>query len=166
MFGYGRQGKYLLDLLLRTRKVKIGFVVEESQALRQAMVNDFRDIGVVAPPSYSLDEFQKSNESEKQDGFAVVTTTNAHVPIIKQLAPLKKPIFVEKPFASTYQESKEGWDVLDKYGTQCFVGFQRRLDKYMKGIYDKTRGKEIKAVRAYHCDNPTASLDYLSKAGP
>ena len=95
-----------------------------------------------------------------------MTTTSAHVPIIKQLAPLKKPIFVEKPFSSTYQEAKEGWDELDKYQTQCFVGFQRRLDKNIKAIYDRTRGKEIKAVRAYHCDNPSASIEYYSRAGP
>lgn len=72
------------------------------------MVRDFKDKGLEVPQALSLSEFTKDiqNIGKESNGFAVVTTTSAHVPIIKHLAPLKKPIFVEKPFSSTFKAAE------------------------------------------------------------
>ena len=139
-FGYGRQGRFLVNLIRNTGRAEIGFVVEEKPQLLENLKQDFS--GSKLPQTMSMAEFAERAEAigSEQDGFSVVTTTSSHVPIIKHLAPLKKPIFVEKPFAGTYAESVEGWDALDKHKTPCFIGFQRRLCGPIKDIYEITRG--------------------------
>lgn len=62
------------------------------------------------------------------DAVCVATPTAYHVDPVTAVAEAGKPMFCEKPLASTLEDSLKLRDVVESSGVKCQLGFQRRFD--------------------------------------
>jgi UDP-N-acetyl-2-amino-2-deoxyglucuronate dehydrogenase len=69
-----------------------------------------------------------SGLSEEVDIFSVLTPSGAHAKNISEIAPLGKPIIVEKPLALKLDEADQILNICDKYGVKLFVVHQNRYN--------------------------------------
>jgi UDP-N-acetyl-2-amino-2-deoxyglucuronate dehydrogenase len=65
---------------------------------------------------------------EEVDIFTVLTPSGAHAKSILEIAPLGKPIIVEKPLALKLEEADIILNICDKYGVKLFVVHQNRYN--------------------------------------
>ena len=62
------------------------------------------------------------------DGVIVATPTGLHVEPVTAVATAGKPLFCEKPLASTLDDTRLLADTIDEAGIACQIGFNRRHD--------------------------------------
>jgi len=62
------------------------------------------------------------------DGVIVATPTALHVDPVLAVAAAAKPLFCEKPLASTLADTRQLVETIDAAGIACHIGFNRRHD--------------------------------------
>ena len=67
-------------------------------------------------------------EDKDVDAVCVVTATPHHVEPVTAVAQANKPLFCEKPLASTLEDTKRLAAVIKEAGIPCQMGFHRRFD--------------------------------------
>ena len=67
-------------------------------------------------------------EDKEIDAVCVATPTAYHVDPVTAVAEAGKPMFCEKPLASTLEDSLKLRDIVKAAGVKCQLGFQRRFD--------------------------------------
>ena len=65
-------------------------------------------------------------EAKNVDAFLISLSPLAHADALREMIPLGKPVFVEKPVAFTGKETRELKDLADRYHVPVQVGFMRR----------------------------------------
>jgi len=68
------------------------------------------------------------------DGFIICAENTKHLPLLKQLLPVGKPVFCEKPLATTVADLKEIKELQAKYKTPLFCGYFQPFDGQMLAI--------------------------------
>ncbi len=108
------------------------------------------------------------------DGFVICAENTRHLPLLKQLLPLGKPIFCEKPLVTTYPDLLEVRELLKYYSTPLFCGYFQPWSGQMLAIAKLVRegavGKvtRIRYRNAHHAaygrwfDNP--DLQWFTQA--
>jgi len=76
----------------------------------------------------SYTNVEKLVEDRDVDAVCVVTPTTNHVEPVTAVAQSGKPLFCEKPLASTLHDSLKLADLIKKAGIPCQIGFMRRYD--------------------------------------
>lgn len=74
------------------------------------------------------------NEFEEVDGVIIANPTALHGAAIRQVLPLNKPIFVEKPLTDKLEESEELCKLLKGYSARIQIGFCLRFHPLVQKI--------------------------------
>jgi myo-inositol 2-dehydrogenase/D-chiro-inositol 1-dehydrogenase len=70
------------------------------------------------------------------DAVVVAVGTDAHDHVLAHLLPLGLPVLCEKPVALTLEGTQQAIDLAGAHGSRLQIGFQRRFDSAIRGVYD------------------------------
>ena len=117
------------DIVNNLQGAKITAIYDINKKAAEQVINEF-SLGI--QPSSSIDEVI---ESPEVDAVLVFSRNDTHTePILKSLA-ADKPIFTEKPLATSADEAKQIVDAEVKKGKRLIqVGFMRRYDPYYQEL--------------------------------
>jgi myo-inositol 2-dehydrogenase/D-chiro-inositol 1-dehydrogenase len=137
IIGAGRIGKIHADNLLRFPNAEIAgvsdlFAGPELEAWAAA-----RGIGILTKDSGDLIGHPDI------DALLICSSTDTHVPLIKQAAQAGKHIFCEKPVSMDIQQTEEAIEAVRKAGVKLQIGFNRRFDHNFKRVREHVRNGTI-----------------------
>jgi myo-inositol 2-dehydrogenase/D-chiro-inositol 1-dehydrogenase len=81
------------------------------------------------------------------DAVFICSSTDTHVPFIKQAAKQGKHIFCEKPISMDIRQTEEALEEVRRAGVQLQVGFNRRFDHNFRRIRDHVEAGAIGEVQ-------------------
>lgn len=70
------------------------------------------------------------------DGVVVAVGTSAHEHVLGGVLPQGIPVLCEKPIALTLEDTAQAIDTAKRHGSAFQIGFQRRFDQAIRGVYD------------------------------
>ncbi len=68
------------------------------------------------------------------DGFVICAENTRHLPLLRQVLPLGKPVFCEKPLVTTLADLQEVRALQAQYGTPLFCGYFQPWAEQMRAI--------------------------------
>ncbi|WP_338551356.1 inositol 2-dehydrogenase [Paenibacillus sp. KS-LC4] len=162
IIGAGRIGKIHADNLLRLPQVEIAaisdlFANAELEAWAAA-----RGIATVTKDSAALIADPEIN------AIFICSSTDTHVPLIKQAAEAGKHIFCEKPVSMTLSQTEEAVEAVQKAGVKLQIGFNRRFDHNFKRIREHVEQGtigETHIVKITSRDPNPPHKDYIKVSG-
>jgi scyllo-inositol 2-dehydrogenase (NAD+) len=121
IIGVGRLGYvHAHNLSRQVPRARLVGVCELDEKLGRKTANEFG--------SKYYKDLNRMLEAKDVDAVCVVTATPHHVQPVAAVAQAGKPLFCEKPLASTLEDTKRLVTVIKQSGIQCQIGFQRRFD--------------------------------------
>ncbi|MFF2479403.1 inositol 2-dehydrogenase [Paenibacillus sp. NPDC058071] len=137
IIGAGRIGKIHADNLLRHPQAEIAaisdlFAGPELEEWAQA-----RGIAIVTKNSEEI------LNNPDIDAVFICSSTDTHVPLIKQAAAQGKHIFCEKPLSMDIKQTEEAIEAVRNAGVQLQVGFNRRFDHNFKRVREHIQSGAI-----------------------
>ena len=119
--GMGKMGLLHASLLSVLPNVKLKAVCEKSAVTRKFVKKAFRRLNVVE----DVAEFSGLD----LDAVFITTSTPSHYNVAKDVYQqgLARHLFIEKPLAASYAESKELCELASKFGGVNMVGYLRRF---------------------------------------
>jgi len=72
--------------------------------------------------------------AEGVDAFIICSENTRHLPLLKAAIPKGKPIFCEKPFATSVADANEALALIHEYGTIIHMGYFQPFDSVMQGV--------------------------------
>ncbi|MEQ1823663.1 MAG: Gfo/Idh/MocA family oxidoreductase [Fimbriimonadaceae bacterium] len=85
------------------------------------------------------------------DGIIITSENTKHVPLIRQLAPLGKPILCEKPLVTSEDEAQELISIIAETGVQVMTAFPCRYSPAFQALKGKV--KDLGRIRAICATN-------------
>ena len=162
IIGAGRIGKIHADNLLRLPEAQIVAVSDLFAGPELEAWAAERGIGTVT---------KDSNEiigNPNIDAVFVCSTTDTHVPLIKQAAQADKHIFCEKPVSMDIRQTEEAIEAVRKAGVKLQIGFNRRFDHNFKRLREHVQAGTIgdpHIVRITSRDPNPPSPEYIKVSG-
>lgn len=145
------------DIVNNLHGAKITAIYDVNKKSAEQVISEFK-LGI--QPSNSIDELI---ESPEVDAVLVFSKNDTHTePILKSLA-ADKPVFTEKPLATTVEEAKQIVDAEVKKGKRLIqVGFMRRYDPYYQELKQTIDKGEIGTPLLGYCRHfaPAPPNDY------
>jgi predicted dehydrogenase len=68
------------------------------------------------------------------DGFAICAENTRHLPLLRQVLPVGKPVFCEKPLVTTLADLQEVRALQAKYKTPLFCGYFQPWTDHIRGV--------------------------------
>lgn len=116
------------------------FASQVPKAYLAAVCDMDRDLGEATAKEFSCayyNNVESMLEDKNVDAVCVVTATHQHVAPVEAAAAAGKPVFCDKPLASTLEDTVRLVNCIKDSGVICQVGFHRRFDP------DFAAGKEM-----------------------
>lgn len=162
IIGAGRIGKIHADNLLRIPCAKISalsdlFAGDELRAWAAS-----RAIPVVTNNSIEI------LERPDIDAVLICSSTDTHVPLIKQAAANGKHIFCEKPVSLSVDQTREALAAVKAAGVSLQIGFNRRFDhnfRRVREIVSEGRIGEPHLIKITSRDPNPPHPDYIKGSG-
>ncbi|SDM82649.1 myo-inositol 2-dehydrogenase / D-chiro-inositol 1-dehydrogenase [Paenibacillus sp. yr247] len=162
IIGAGRIGKIHTDNLLRLPQVEIIAVSDlfagpelEAWAADRGIEQVVTDSNVlIANPDI--------------DAVFICSSTDTHVPLIKQAAKAGKHIFCEKPVSMDITQTEEALEIVREAGVKLQIGFNRRFDHNFKRVREHVQGGTIgqpHIVKITSRDPNPPHPDYIKVSG-
>lgn len=127
VFGAGHLGKIHLKLLQESSKYELVGFYDDNKELAAKVEQEFG--------------YKSFNSPEELlvlvDVIDVVTPTNAHFKVAKEVISAGKHLFIEKPITSTYAEAEELIALAKKHKVKGQVGHVERFNPAFRAIKDK-----------------------------
>ncbi len=121
LIGLGRLGRVRAEIAARRLPgVRLTAVYDVDAALAERVAAEFGAVAVG-----SVDALVAHPDV---DGVIVATPTALHVGPVMAVAAAGKPLFCEKPLASTMADTRLLVETIDRSGILCQIGFNRRHD--------------------------------------
>ncbi len=76
------------------------------------------------PDTLFFDSYESLYQKVKPEAVSAFNQTNKHLKVVEFFAPLKIPIMVEKPLATSYQDAKKIEALSLKYGTPVLTNYE------------------------------------------
>ena len=127
LVGLGRMGRNHLRVLRETTGLELAAVVD-------AKAQPPADLGAV-PFLRSVGELG----SVAFDAAVISTPTATHYEVGKALLAMGKPLLVEKPVASSYEQARELLEIAQKQGTRLVVGHVERFNPAVRKLREVIR---------------------------
>ncbi|ANY69299.1 inositol 2-dehydrogenase [Paenibacillus sp. BIHB 4019] len=162
IIGAGRIGKIHADNLLRLPQVEIAAISDlfanaelEAWAAERGIATVTKDsAALIADPAI--------------DAIFICSSTDTHVPLIKQAAEAGKHIFCEKPVSMTLSQTEEAVEAVEKAGVKLQIGFNRRFDHNFKRIREHVEQGtigETHIIKITSRDPNPPHKDYIKVSG-
>ena len=154
--GFGTAGKYYLDILKKSSKIKKIFVIDKRKIKKNNFFNQT-----------SLNEIEKKNI---KINYAIICTPSGyHYEPSKFFIKKKANVLIEKPFVLKLKHAAELISLSKKKNTKCWVTFQNRynlaITKLRKIIKKRTLGKIslVDSVLLWHRNHKYYKSDWRGK---
>ncbi|MFC5451818.1 inositol 2-dehydrogenase [Paenibacillus aestuarii] len=162
IIGAGRIGKIHADNLLRMKQVEVVAVSDlfagpelEAWAAERGIEQVVKDSNVImANPDI--------------DAVFICSSTDTHVPLIKQAAQAGKHIFCEKPVSMDIKQTEEALEAVRVAGVKLQIGFNRRFDHNFKRVREHVQAGTIgqpHIVKITSRDPNPPHPDYIKVSG-
>lgn len=162
IIGAGRIGKIHADNLLRLPQVEIVAISDLFASAELEAWAAERGIATVTKDSAALIADPEIN------AIFICSSTDTHVPLIKQAAQAGKHIFCEKPVSMTLSQTEEAVEAVQKAGVKLQIGFNRRFDHNFKRIREHVEQGtigETHIVKITSRDPNPPHKDYIKVSG-
>ncbi|WP_256761173.1 inositol 2-dehydrogenase [Cohnella sp. WQ 127256] len=162
IIGAGRIGKIHADNLRRHPQaeiVAIGDLFADDELVDWA---NARGIPVVTNDSEDI------INNPDIDVVFICSSTDSHVPLIKQAARKGKHIFCEKPISMDIRQTEEALEEVRRAGVQLQVGFNRRFDhnfRRVRGHVEAGAIGEVQLIKITSRDPIPPPEDYIEVSG-
>jgi len=137
IIGAGRIGKIHADNLLRHPNAEVVAVSDLFAGPELEAWAAARGIGLLTKESADLIHHPDI------DAVFICSSTDTHVPLIKQAAQAGKHIFCEKPISMEIERTEEALEAVRKAGVKLQVGFNRRFDHNFKRVKEHVESGTI-----------------------
>lgn len=137
VIGAGRIGKLHMENLMRFSNAEIVAISDLFAGPELEAWATERGIGLVTKNSSEI--FAHADI----DAVFICSTTDTHVPFIKQAAQAKKHIFCEKPVSMDILQTEEALAAVAQAGVKLQIGFNRRFDHNFRRVYEHVQGGTI-----------------------
>lgn len=162
IIGAGRIGKIHADNLLRLPGAEIVAISDlfagpelEAWAAERGIAQVTKNSGeLIANPDI--------------DAIFICSSTDTHVPLMKQAAEAGKHIFCEKPVSMSIYQTMEAVQAVRKAGVKLQIGFNRRFDHNFKRVREHVQGGTIgdpHIVKITSRDPSPPHPDYIKVSG-
>jgi myo-inositol 2-dehydrogenase/D-chiro-inositol 1-dehydrogenase len=162
IIGAGRIGKIHTDNLLRIPGVEVVAVSDLFAGPELEAWAAARGIGLVVKDSAVL------IANPDIDAVFICSSTDTHVPLIKQAALAGKHIFCEKPVSMELAQTEEAVAVVREAGVKLQIGFNRRFDHNFKRVREHVQSGTIgqpHIVKITSRDPNPPHPDYIKVSG-
>ncbi|WNQ10311.1 inositol 2-dehydrogenase [Paenibacillus aurantius] len=162
IIGAGRIGKIHTENLLRLPEVEVKAVSDLFAGPELKAWADERGIRTLTTDSADL-----INDPEI-DALFICSSTDTHVPLIKQAAEAGKHVFCEKPVSMDIDQTEEAIEAVRKAGVKLQIGFNRRFDHNFKRVREHIAGGTIgepHLVKITSRDPNPPHRDYIRVSG-
>jgi myo-inositol 2-dehydrogenase/D-chiro-inositol 1-dehydrogenase len=137
IIGAGRIGKIHADNILKFPNVNITAISDLFAGPELEAWAADRGIGIVTGNS---DDIMSNPDI---DAVFICSSTDTHVPLIKQAAQANKHIFCEKPVSMDISQTEEAIEAVKAAGVKLQIGFNRRFDHNFKRVREHVQGGTI-----------------------
>lgn len=124
--GAGRMGAIRVEDLVADPRVTEVHITNRNEARARDLASAW---GATALP------WERATEAVA-DAVVVAVGTDAHDHILKGVLPHGIPVLCEKPIALTLEETASAMALATRSGSVLQIGFQRRFDQAIRGVYD------------------------------
>ncbi|BFT73640.1 inositol 2-dehydrogenase [Paenibacillus sp. P36] len=162
IIGAGRIGKIHTDNLLKLPQVEVIAVSDLFAGEELTAWAAERGIDQVVQDSQVL------IANPDIDAVFICSSTDTHVPLIKQAAKAGKHIFCEKPVSMDITQTEEALEVVRQAGVQLQIGFNRRFDHNFKRVREHVQSGTIgdpHIVKITSRDPNPPHPDYIKVSG-
>lgn len=162
IIGAGRIGKIHTDNLLRIPGVEVVAVSDLFAGPELEAWAETRGIGLVVKDSAVL------IANPDIDAVFICSSTDTHVPLIKQAAQAGKHIFCEKPVSMELVQTEEAVAAVREAGVKLQIGFNRRFDHNFKRVREHVQSGTIgqpHIVKITSRDPNPPHPDYIKVSG-
>ena len=107
-------------------------------------------------------------QADDIDAVLIATPTGTHAALIEQCVRAGKPVWCEKPVASTLEETRRVDDVVAAARSPVMIGFMRRFDPgyaAAKRAIDAGEVGRVERFRAVSCDFSPPPLEFIRTSG-
>lgn len=162
IIGAGRIGKIHADNILRFPNAKITAISDLFAGPELEAWAAERGIGYVTKNS---DDIMSNPDI---DAVFICSSTDTHVPLIKQAAQANKHIFCEKPVSMDISQTEEALEAVKAAGVKLQIGFNRRFDHNFKRVREHVQGGTIgepHLIKITSRDPNPPGEDYIKVSG-
>jgi myo-inositol 2-dehydrogenase/D-chiro-inositol 1-dehydrogenase len=162
IIGAGRIGKIHADNLLRFPNAHVVAVSDLFAGPELEAWAAERGIGILTKDSSEI-----INHPDI-DAVFICSSTDTHVPLIKQAAQAGKHIFCEKPVSMDISQTEEALEAVRKAGVKLQIGFNRRFDHNFKRVREHVAGGTIgepQIVKITSRDPSPPPKEYIKVSG-
>jgi myo-inositol 2-dehydrogenase/D-chiro-inositol 1-dehydrogenase len=102
------------------------------------------------------------------DAVVVAVGTDAHDHILSGVLPQGIPVLCEKPIALTLDDTSAAIALAEASGSSLFIGFQRRFDAGIRGIYDTVHSGAIGTLYSLNMssrDHTPSQKEFIAGSG-
>jgi myo-inositol 2-dehydrogenase/D-chiro-inositol 1-dehydrogenase len=162
IIGAGRIGKIHADNLLRLPQAEIAAISDLFAGPELEAWAASRGIGIVTKNSADV------IANPDIDAVFICSSTDTHVPLIKQAAQAGKHIFCEKPVSMDIAQTEEAIEAVRQAGVKLQIGFNRRFDHNFKRVREHVQEGTIGVphiVKITSRDPSPPHEDYIKVSG-
>jgi len=162
IIGAGRIGKIHADNLLRMKQAEVVAVSDLFAGPELEAWAAERGIGQVVKDSSLI------MANPDIDAVFICSSTDTHVPLIKQAAQAGKHIFCEKPVSMDVKQTEEALEAVRAAGVKLQIGFNRRFDHNFKRVREHVQAGSIgqpHIVKITSRDPNPPHPDYIKVSG-
>uniref|UniRef100_A0ABD2X536 Gfo/Idh/MocA-like oxidoreductase N-terminal domain-containing protein n=1 Tax=Trichogramma kaykai TaxID=54128 RepID=A0ABD2X536_9HYME len=165
IFGLGRAGTIHLSNLVNNPRVKLLYVVDDTESKWKDLKEYWRldDIPVIGSK-----QADRVYNDPKVDAVVVCSPTYTHEGIVTRALGAKKAVFCEKPIAEQPASTAKCYEAARRASRPLFCAFNRRFDPSYRDVYERLRRGEIgqaHIMRLTARDSPLPTIDYLRTSG-
>ncbi|XP_018563748.1 uncharacterized protein LOC108905396 [Anoplophora glabripennis] len=165
VFGIGRAGTIHITNLVKNRRGKILYVVDDDKEKLLKVKNYFNLLQV----EFITSAEQSTVFTDPNVRYIVCASpTYTHEDIITEALKSNKAVFCEKPIAETIEQSRTLFELAEKVNQPLFSAFNRRFDPTYAAIRERVKQGEVGkvlTVKVSSRDSPLPSLAYLKISG-
>ncbi|BBH23765.1 inositol 2-dehydrogenase [Paenibacillus baekrokdamisoli] len=162
IIGAGRIGKIHVDNLRRLPQVEIVAVCDRFTGPELEAWCAERGILIVTKESEAI------MANPDIDAVFICSSTDTHVPLIKQAALAGKHVFCEKPVSMDIRQTEEAVEAASQAGIKLQVGFNRRFDHNFKRLHEHVKVGTVGAphiIKITSRDPNPPHPDYIQVSG-
>lgn len=127
LIGFGRIGKMHFKTLSKLRKIEVKYIIDDRLNASDIGKNKNTDTRT-APRLKRVRDLNDVLSDKSIDAVIICTSSDAHVPLIREAAAHGKAIFCEKPVSFNIETLKDLKQILEQKNIKCQVGLNRRFD--------------------------------------
>lgn len=131
--GAGRMGAIRVEDLVADSRVSEVFITNRNHEKAHQLATEW---GALVVP-------WEDATKKVADAVVVAVGTDAHDHILSGVLPQGLPVLCEKPIALTLEDTLAAIELAERSGSTLQIGFQRRFDEGIRGVYDTIHSGRI-----------------------